>query len=204
MFLGVMLAGLLGLRGLGEGDGLIAPLLAVQILWINLLTDAAPALALGVEPSDPQRMSRPPRDPSSSVITPKMWFEMGLIGAVVAAGTLGVLDWALPGGLIPGGESVERARTLAFTTLVFFQLVNVFNARSDTRSAFARPFSNGWIWAAIAISALLQVAVIYVPFLQAAFGTVPLGPEDWLVCLAVSSLVLWPMEVMKLVGRRAG
>ena len=204
MFLGVMLAGLLGLRQIGEQEGLIVPLLAVQILWVNLLTDAAPALALGVEPSDPDRMSRPPRDPTSNVITGEMWAAMLLIGAIVAVGTLGVLDWALPGGLIEGDESVERARTLAFTTLVFFQLVNVFNARSDRASAFSRPFSNRWIWAAIAISVLLQILVIYVPFLQAAFGTAPLSLEDWLVCLAVSSLVLWPIELLKWVARRRG
>jgi Ca2+-transporting ATPase len=202
MFFGVMLAGVLGLSQVGEGEsGLIAPLLAVQILWINLLTDAAPALALGVEPSDPTRMEQPPRDPSSSVITPGMWAKMVLIGTIVAAGTLGVLDWALPGGLIPGGESVDQARTLAFTTLVFFQLMNVFNVRSETESAFSHMFTNRWIWAAIGVSVLLQLAVVYLPFLQAAFRTAPLSLTDWLVCLAVSSTVLWPMEIIKLIAR---
>jgi Ca2+-transporting ATPase len=201
MFLGVVLAGFLGLTRAAGEDGVIAPLLAVQILWVNLLTDAAPALALGVEPADPDRMSRPPRDPTSGVITPSMWAAMVLIGVIVAAGTLGVVDWALPGGLIPGNESVERARTLAFTTLVFFQLVNVFNSRSDTHSAFFRPFSNVWIWAAIGLSVVLQVAVVYVPFLQAAFQTTPLSVTDWVVCLAVSSMVLWPIEILKLIAR---
>jgi Ca2+-transporting ATPase len=203
MFLGVILAGVLGLVN-PDAEGVLAPLLAVQILWVNLLTDAAPALALGVEPSDPDRMSRPPRDPTTSVITPKMWAAMVLIGTIVAVGTLGVLDWALPGGLIPGSESVERGRTLAFTTLVFFQLVNVFNSRSETQSAFHQPFSNKWIWAAIGISVILQVAVVYVPFLQVAFETAPLSLTDWLVCLAVSSMVLWPIEVLKWVDRRRG
>jgi Ca2+-transporting ATPase len=201
MFLGVMLAGTLGLTQAGK-EGLIAPLLAVQILWVNLLTDAAPALALGVEPSEPDRMSRPPRDPTSSVITREMWAVMVLIGVIVAVGTLGVLDWALPGGLIPGDGSIERGQTLAFTTLVLFQLVNVFNARSDRRSAFARPFSNRWIWLAIGLSLLLQLAVVYVPFLQAAFSTTPLSLTDWLICLAVASLVLWPIELLKLIARR--
>jgi Ca2+-transporting ATPase len=131
-----------------------------------------------------------------------MWAALGLIGSIVAVGTLGVLDWALPGGLIPGSESIERGRTLAFTTLVFFQLVNVFNARSDTQSAFHQPFSNGWIWGAVGISVLLQLAVVYVPFLQVAFETAPLSGADWLVCLAVSSTVLWPIEVLKWVARR--
>jgi len=201
MFLGVVLAGLLGLTH-GDDEGVIAPLLAVQILWVNLLTDAAPALALGVEPSDPDRMSRPPRDPSSSVITRSMWAAMGLIGAIVAVGTLGVLDWALPGGFIPGTESVAEGRTLAFTTLVFFQLFNVFNARSESHSAFHEPFSNPWIWVAVGLSVALQVAVVYVPILQAAFQTTPLSLLDWAVCLAVSSMVLWPIEVLKWVARR--
>src|SRR5207245_644307 len=83
MFLGVVLAGFLGLTQPGE-EGVLAPLLAVQILWVNLLTDAAPALALGVEPADADRMSRPPRDPTSSVITLPMWAAMVLIGAIVA------------------------------------------------------------------------------------------------------------------------
>jgi Ca2+-transporting ATPase len=196
-----MLAGLLGLRQVGA-EGMIAPLLAVQILWVNLMTDAAPALALGMEPSDHDRMSRPPRDPSSSVITGEMWAAMALIGGIVAVGTLGVLDWALPGGLIEGTEPVGQARTLAFTTLVFFQLFNVFNARSDRASAFHHPFSNRWIWAAVGVSLVLQILVIYVPFLQAAFGTVPLTLTDWLVCLAVSSTVLWPIELLKWVARR--
>jgi Ca2+-transporting ATPase len=200
MFLGVILAGYLGLTYADEG-GVIAPLLAVQILWVNLLTDAAPALALGVEPADPDRMSRPPRDPTSSVITRSMWAAMVLIGIIVAVGTLGVADWALPGGLIEGNESVEQARTLAFTTLVFFQLVNVFNARSDRHSAFYRPFSNLWIWAAIGVSVVLQLAVVYVPFLQAAFQTTSLSLMDWVVCLVVSSTVLWPIEILKLIAR---
>jgi Ca2+-transporting ATPase len=201
MFFGVMLAGVIGLRHAGE-EGLIAPLLAVQILWVNLLTDAAPALALGVEPSEPDRMNRPPRDPSSSVIIREMWLAMVAIGVIVAVGTLGVLDWALPGGLIEGTESEDQARTLAFTTLVFFQLFNVFNARSDIHSAFHRPFSNRWIWAAIGISVALQIAVVYVPFLQVAFETAPLSLLDWLVCLVVASSVLWFIELMKLIARR--
>jgi Ca2+-transporting ATPase len=133
-----------------------------------------------------------------------MWAAMGLIGAIVAVGTLGVLDWALPGGLIEGDESLGRARTLAFTTLVCFQLVNVFNARSDRLSAFSRPFSNSWIWAAVGISMVFQILVVYVPFLQAAFGTEALGLVDWLVCLAVSTTVLWPIELLKWVARRRG
>src|SRR5581483_1158318 len=151
MFLGVVLAGPLGLVA-DEPGGVIAPLLAVQILWINLLTDAAPALALGVEPADPDVMGRAPRDPTSSVITPSMWGAVVLIGVVMAVGTLLVMDWVLPGGFIPGTGTIDEARTLAFTTLVFYQLCNVFNCRSERRSGFSRLLVNRWIWVGVGSS----------------------------------------------------
>ncbi|HYG69890.1 MAG TPA: HAD-IC family P-type ATPase, partial [Anaeromyxobacteraceae bacterium] len=96
MFFGVVLAGAIGLVP-EAGSAVVVPLLATQILWINLLTDSGPALALGVEPADHDLMLRPPRDPRTRVITPRMWLDIVLVGAVMAAGTLGVMDWALPG-----------------------------------------------------------------------------------------------------------
>jgi Ca2+-transporting ATPase len=200
MFGGVVLAGVIGLVA-EEGSLVVVPLLATQILWINLLTDSGPALALGLEPADHAVMERPPRDPRTPVITRTMWFNILFVGVIMAVGTLAVMDWTLPGGLIPGDGSLRYAQTLAFTTLVFFQLFNVFNARSDERSAFANLFSNPWLWLAVGFAVLLQVAVVYLPFLQQAFGTVPLAPLDWLVCAAVGSTVLWLMELRKLVGR---
>jgi Ca2+-transporting ATPase len=90
---------------------------------------------------------------------------------------------------------------MAFTTLVFFSLFTVFNARSDERSAFSGLFSNPWLWGAVLFSLALQAAVIYVPFLQQAFSTVALGASDWLVCAAVASSVLWVRELAKLARR---
>jgi P-type Ca2+ transporter type 2C len=210
MFLGVVLAGEIGLAP-EEGSAVVVPLLATQILWINLLTDSAPALALGVEPADPDVMLRPPRDPRSRVIDGRMWSDIVVVGLVMAAGTLGVMDWALPGGLVTGGGGggLRRAQTLAFTTLVLFSLFNTFNARFDDRSAFHRLLANRWLWLATALSVALQIAVVYTPFLQRAFRTAPLAPADWLVCAAVASTVLWAMEAKKLLarlrsGRRAG
>jgi Ca2+-transporting ATPase len=87
--------------------------------------------------------------------------------------------------------------------LTFFQIFNVLNARSDERSAFAGLLTNGWLWAAIALSMLLQLFVIYVPFLQQAFSTVPLEGVDWLICMAVASSVLWLRELSKLVQARS-
>ncbi|MBC8077310.1 MAG: HAD-IC family P-type ATPase, partial [Chloroflexales bacterium] len=203
MFAGVLGAGAIGLVP-EEGATIVVPLLATQILWINLLTDAGPALALGVEPSDHDVMLRPPRDPRTRVITPAMWADIVFVGVIMAVGTLLVIDIALPNGFFPGGTGDTRyAHTMAFTTLVFFQLFNVFNARSLRRSAFHKLFSNGWLWLAVAISAALQVAVIYTPFLQQAFRTTSLGLNDWLLCIGVGSSVLWLSELRKLlpIGR---
>jgi P-type Ca2+ transporter type 2C len=202
MFLGVVAASLLGIIA-DEGAAVVVPLLATQILWINLLTDSAPALALGVEPADHEVMDRPPRDPRTSVITGGMWFDIGFIGLIMGLGTLLVIDWALPGGLIAARNgSMQYAHTLAFTTLVFYQLFNVFNVRFFSQSAFHKLGANRWLWLAVALSIVLQVAVIYVPVLQDAFSTVPLTAGDWLVCLGVGSSVLWINEIKKLVARR--
>jgi Ca2+-transporting ATPase len=200
MFAGVMLAKVLGLVA-SDGEVVVAPLLATQILWVNLVTDGPPALALGLDPPDPDVMQKPPRPRHSGVVTGEMWFGIGFVGLIMAAGTLLVLDASLPGGLIAGSGSVEYGRTMAFTTLILFQMFNVFNARSDTHSAFYQLFHNRWLWGAVALSVVLQVAVIYVPFLQRAFGTVPLGGGDWLVCILVASSVLWLRELSKVVWR---
>jgi Ca2+-transporting ATPase len=202
MFFGVVFAETIGLEP--HGSTVVLPLAATQLLWINLITDGAPALALGVDPPDPALMDRPPRPASERVITGAMWYGIFFIGLVMAAGTLYVLDADLPGGLVQGTGELRHAQTMAFTTLTLFQLFNLFNARSDRQSAFHGVFRNGWLWSAIALSALLQVAVIYTPFLQRAFATTPLTAADWLRCLAVASTGLWIRELEKLRHRRRG
>jgi P-type Ca2+ transporter type 2C len=199
MFFGVLLADAIGLTA--EGSGVVLPLMATQILWINLVTDGAPALALGVDPAESGLMQKPPRARSERVITRRMWTGIFFVGAITAAGTLLVLDASLPGGLIEGSGNMRYAQTMAFTTLVFFSLFTVFNARSDERSAFAGLFSNKWLWGAVLLSLLLQVAVVYVSFLQQAFSTESLSFGDWLYCAAVASSVLWLREVSKIVAR---
>lgn len=203
MFGGVVLANVIGLTASGN-EVIIAPLLATQILWINLVTDGAPALALGLDPADPDVMKQKPRAQDSGVITREMWFGIVFIGIIMAAGTLLVLDASLPGGLIPGSGTMAYGRTMAFTTLVLFQMFNVFNARSDIHSAFHQLFHNVWLFGAVALSIVLQFAVIYVPFLQSTFGTVPLQASDWLRCVLVASSVLWLREGSKLVRRSLG
>jgi Ca2+-transporting ATPase len=146
-------------------------------------------------------MHEPPRPRGEGVITRRMWAGIIFVGAIMAAGTLLVLDASLPGGLLEGSGTMRYAQTMAFTTLVFFSLFNVFNARSDERSAFVGLFSNTWLWAAALVSLVLQAAVVYVPFLQQAFSTVSLSAGDWLCCTAVASSVLWLRELSKVVTR---
>ena len=200
MLLGVIGAGVVGLRDLG-GE-VAVPLLATQILWINLLTDTAPALAMGVDPPPDDVMARPPRRMTDRVIDREMRAGVIFVGFVMAVVTLLALDIGLPGGLVEGSGTLSEARTLAFTTLVLAQLFNCFNARSDRVSAFHHLFTNPLLWGAITLSLLLQVAVVYVPFLNDAFDTTPLGAGDWVLCAALASMVLWADEARKLATRR--
>ncbi|SOD41791.1 cation-translocating P-type ATPase [Nitrosovibrio sp. Nv4] len=199
MFFGLLLADIIGLKA--EGQSLVLPLLATQLLWINLVTDGAPALALGVDPPSSDVMSKQPRPQDEGVITSRMWFGILLVGVIMGMGTLLVLDASLPGGFIEGSGSIRYAQTMAFTTLVLFNLFNVFNARSGEQSASVGLLSNKWLWGTILLSFLLQMAVVYVPFLQQAFSTVSLSFRDWLFCILVASSVLWLRELSKIIGR---
>ena len=201
MFFGVLLADAIGLAS-AAGGGMALPLVATQILWINLVTDGAPALALGVDPADPEAMTRPPRPAGEGVLTRRMWAGIFYVGAIMAAGTLFVVDASLPGGWVEGVGELPYAQTMAFTTIVLFSLFNVFNARSDEKSALKGLFNNPWLWAAIVLALILQAAVIYVPFLQQAFSTVALSASDWLFCTAVASSVVWLRELSKLLRRQ--
>jgi Ca2+-transporting ATPase len=200
VFLGVVGAGVIGLGGVG-GE-LVLPLLATQILWINLITDSGPALAMGIDPETDDVMGRPPRKASERAIDARMWRGVIEIGMVMALATLLTIDLYLPGGLIEGSQSLDQARTAGFTVLVLAQLFNCFNARSETTSAFRHMFTNRWLWAAIALSFLLQVAVVNFGPLNVAFGTVSLPLEQWLVCVAMGSSVLWFGEIRKWLLRR--
>src|SRR5688572_16579558 len=199
MFFGVLLARQIGLDV--GGGAVVLPLLATQILWINLVTDGPPALALGVDPADEGLMAQPPRPPGEGVLTRQMWRGIFFVGTIMAVGTLFVLDASLPGGMVEGEGNLRYGQTMAFTTLMLFQIFNVVNARSDERSAFVHLFTNKWLWGAVAGSVALQVLVVYVPFLQRAFGPVGLTVQDWASSAAVASSVSWPREGAKLFGR---
>jgi magnesium-transporting ATPase (P-type) len=199
VFLGVAGAGVIGLTAGADpaGSSLVLPLLATQILWINLITDAGPALAMGVDPVAEDMMARAPRRRGARMIDARMWAGIAGTGIVMALLTLLTIDLFLPGGLVEGHENLTRARTAGFTVLVLAQLFNCFNARSETRSAWHGLFANRWLWATVLLSAVLQVAVVHLDFLNRAFGTAPLSLAQWGVCIAMASGVLWFSELRK-------
>lgn len=199
VFAGVVLGGHLGLRG--DGGEMILPLVATQILWINLITDSAPALAMGVDPATGDLMGWRPRRISEPIIDRAMWQGVVLIGLVMAAVTLLTMDVFLPGGLVEGHDSLAVARTAGFTTLVLAQLFNTVNSRSEERSAFEHLFVNRWLWGALGLAVVLQFAVVEVPVLQQAFSTASLDAVHWAVCFGLASVVLWFDEVRKVVRR---
>ncbi|WP_419707234.1 cation-translocating P-type ATPase [Promicromonospora sp. NFX87] len=201
VLLGVLFAGVVGLEGAAGGEAVVVPLLATQILWINLVTDSGPALAMGVDPETDDVMARPPRGAHERIIDARMWTGVLSIGLVMGIATLLAIDIFLPGGLVEGTDSLAVARTAGFTTLVLAQLFNVLNSRSETTSAFHRMFAGRWLWGAIGLGVLLQVAVVQVPFLQVAFGTASLDLAHWGVAVAMASSVLWFDELRKLLWR---
>jgi len=197
VFFGVLLAGTLGLAGAGDG-GVVLPLLVTQILWINLVTDSGPALAMGIDPEIDDVMAREPRGVNDRAIDAAMWAGILSTGLVMAVVTLTTIDLFLPGGLIEGEDSLAVARTAGFTTLVFAQMFNTLNARSASSSAFRRLFANRWLWGALTLTVVLQVAVVEIPLLQTAFGTASMDAEHWLACVTLASIVLWFEELRKL------
>ena len=207
VFGGVMLAGVLGITQPGT-TGVAVPLLATQLLWINLRTDAAPALAMGVDPQTDDVMARSPRKLTDRVIDRDMWIDIAFIGIIMAAVTLIGMDMHLEGGLFTdrsiGGThefQMIEARTMGFTILVFAQLFNALSSRSHLQSAFVGLFSNKWLWGAIGLSVALQLVVIYVPFLNGPFGTVALSPMAWVECICLAAIVLIASELRKIVLR---
>jgi Ca2+-transporting ATPase len=199
MIIGVLAAAPLGLV-VGAGE-LAVPLLATQILWINLLTDSALALALGVDPSVDDVMSRPPRKLDDPIIDRAMGVTIAVVGITTALAGLIALDLELAGGLLGGSGDLVTARTMTFTTVVLAQIFNAFNARSDSTSAFVRVFDNRLLWAAAGATVLLQVAVVHLPPLNRAFETTPLDARRWMICVALATLVLVVEEIHKLLVR---
>jgi Ca2+-transporting ATPase len=179
----------------GVVSGLPLPLLPVQILFVNLVTDGPPALALGVEPVDPAAMSRPPRAAGEQLITPPIWATVVFRGLVLGATVLAAYVLWYEG----LGRSEEEARTVAFATLVAGHVLKAFTCRSLYKPALsAGLFANRWLLAGTAASFLLLVLVIYTPGLDDAFETDSLGVEHWLAIAAFAVIPSIAIEAAKL------
>jgi len=187
--------------------GMPVPLLAVQILWINLVTDGLPALALGIDPIDPNIMQRPRRDPSEPVVTKQGGLVILVQGTFIALCTLFAFGFVLVTkgtGLFAKGESIGlgQARTAAFVVLVCSELFRSFSFRSMTESVFKVGFfANMKLIYAVLLSFLLQMSIVYIPFLQTIFKTEPLGVTTWVLMVVLSSLPFWSMEFMKAITK---
>jgi Ca2+-transporting ATPase len=173
-----------------------APFTAIQLLWINIIMDGPPAMALGVEPARPGLMNEPPRRQATQILNAQRLMRLVLYGATMMVGTILMFRY----GLETQGQAY--ALTLAFATFVLFQFFNVFNARAEYGSAAnANFFKNAKLWLALASVLVLQVAAVHWPPAQAIFSTTPLQLSDWLLAALVASSVLLLDEARKLLGR---
>ncbi len=176
----------------------VLPLIAIQILWVNLATDGLPALALSVDPPDPDLMSRRPRRRGESIFSrPVIGFLAGA-GSWTAIVSLLVFLWALN-----SGRSFIESQCMCFVTLILIQFFNALNCRSEKHSIFRIGLlSNKWLLLAITVSLCMTVMLVYIPFLQEVFHTYALSAVDWYIAVASASSVLIVVEIGKLISRR--
>jgi len=177
--------------------GLPLPLTAVQILYVNLATDGLPALALAVDPPEPDLMRHPPRDPRRGIFTRPVVLLMLIGGCWSALVTLGMFVWAWNSRGIP-----EEARSMTFVTLILVEFCKAYAFRSDRHSVLRRPLANKWLNRAILWEMLLLIAVLYAPWFQVPFGTYSLSWADWAVVLPCAFTILPLLELAKWCGRR--
>jgi Ca2+-transporting ATPase len=171
--LGELLALVLTLLFVGK-----APLLAVQIIWVNLVTDTAAAVPLGLEPKAGDELAQPPRHPRVGIIFPGLLLRIIFMATFMSIGVFLIFQWAEP------RMGIEEARTITFCTLVAFEWFRAFNARSDEYTIFRLGvFRNRWLLMSIAGAIALQLIVVYAPFMQVAFSTIPLTVEKWGIAL---------------------
>ena len=176
--------------------GMPAPLNAIQVLWVNIIMDGPPAMALGVDPARPELMEEPPRRPGERILHRTRLLRMLRAGLVMATTTLTVLGLALD------RYPQTVALTMAFTTFVLCQFFNVLNARAEQQTVFTRHlYTNRWLWASLAAVVVLQVLVVQLPALHTLFDTAALTPGQWATCLAAAFTVLWTEEAAKLLRR---
>ena len=177
--------------------GMPLPILPIQILWINLVTDSFPALALGVEPAEKNVMNRPPRDPKESIFARGLWQHIIWVGLLMSFGTLGVMAWGLK------YDDLDHARSMVFFTLAGFQMFHVMAIRSERESIFTLGLlSNKALLGAVLLTFLLQLMITYIPILQRIFKTAPLSAIELFICITISFSVFIAVEVEKAYFRR--
>ncbi|XGV98134.1 MAG: cation-translocating P-type ATPase [Leptolyngbya sp. BL-A-14] len=181
------------------------PLSPLQILWMNLVTDGLPALALAVEPAEPDVMKRPPHDPGESIFARGLGAYMIRIGIVLAILAIGLMSWSY--GYTHAHPTIEdpngdRWKTMVFTTLCIAQMGHALAIRSNSRlTVELNPFTNPFLLAAVFLTSLLQLALVYVPFMRSFFNTHYLDATELGICLGVSALMFVWVELEKLVYR---
>jgi P-type Ca2+ transporter type 2C len=176
--------------------GLPIPLLPIHILWINLVTDGLPALALSKEPSEEDVMNRPPRHPEESIFARGLGIHAVWVGLLMGAIVLTLQAFSIRSGDV-------HWQSMVFTSLCLTQLAHVLAIRSETRSLFhIGLFSNKYVLGAVVLTFLLQMATLYVPFLNPVFKTQPLTAGELLVVVAASALIFVAVEIEKVFWRR--
>jgi Ca2+-transporting ATPase len=174
------------------------PFVAVQILWINLVTNGLQDVALAFEPGEKGIINRKPRPVKEGILTGRLVGRLGGVGLVLAAGTAWMFWWTME----ETGGNLEVARTVAMTQMVVFQFFHVFNCRSLDRSIFSvNFFSNKFLFLSVSAALLAHLAVLQFGFLQTIFKTVPLTTEQWLMIVLVGTLVIIGGEIDKVVNR---
>ena len=175
--------------------GMAMPLLPIHILWVNLVTDGMPALALAGEPPEGDVMQRPPRPPKESVFAHGLGIHILWVGLLIGGICLGTQAWAMH-------KDAQHWQTMVFTVLAFSQMAHVMAIRSESRSFFSiRFFGNPALLGAVALTIILQLAIVYVPALNTVFSTRPLTWFELGACLGLSSITFWAVELEKLVKR---
>jgi len=188
--IGELLGFLLSLIFIGQ-----APLIAVQIIWVNLVTDASMGLPLGMEPKIGDELKQPPRHPSVGLLYPGLLLRVAFMAAMMGIGVFAIFY------IFRGRVSIEEARTMSFCTLVAFEWFRAFNARSDEHTVFKLGiFRNRYIILALGIAVSLQMMVIYAPFMQVAFDTVPLRAGQWGIVIGVAASLFLLEELRKVLA----
>jgi Ca2+-transporting ATPase len=199
-YLMYLLSSNIGEIGLMAGSALLGlplPLTAVQILYVNLATDGLPALALAVDPAEPDLMRRKPRNPRKGI------FTRPVVSLMVAGGiwstmiNLGLYIWAMN-----SGRSQTEAMTMTFVSLVLIQFFKAYNFRSDRHSVLRKPFANKWLNLAVFWEIALLLLIVYLPGLQEPFNTYSLPLVDWAIVLGLAATVMPVLEFVKWLERK--